>query len=56
MDNVLAGLTWDVCLVYLDNIIVHGKTFAEHLENLRKVFGCLREANLKLSPAKCSVF
>ena len=26
MDHVLAGLPFDVCLVYLDDIIFHGKT------------------------------
>jgi hypothetical protein len=52
MDHVLAGLPWNVCLVYLDDIIVHGRTFSEQLENLQKVFTYLRKANLKLSPEK----
>ncbi|CAB4012519.1 Retrovirus-related Pol poly from transposon, partial [Paramuricea clavata] len=56
MDHVLAGLPWNICLVYLDDIIVHGRTFSEQLENLRKVFACLRKANLKLSPEKCNLF
>ena len=34
MDMVLAGLQWDRCLVYLDNIIVVGKRFEEHLTAL----------------------
>ena len=34
MDMVLAGLQWTNCLVYLDDIIVIGKTFPEHLRNL----------------------
>ena len=56
MDHVLAGLPWNVCLVYLDDIIVHGRTFSEQLENLQKVFACLKKANLKLSPEKCNLF
>ena len=52
MDLVLAGLQWSSCLVYLDDIIVTGKTFLEHLHHLRVVFDRLREANLKLMPAK----
>ena len=39
-----------------DDIIVHGRTFSEQLENLQKVFTCLRKANLKLSPEKCHLF
>lgn len=53
--TVLSGLPWNVCLLYLDDIIVHGRTFSEQLENLQKVFTCLRKANLKLSPEKCNL-
>jgi hypothetical protein len=38
METVLRGLTYDSCLVYLDDVIVVGRTFQEHLLNLRKVF------------------
>ena len=53
MDMVLAGLQWNNCLVYLDDVIVVGKTFEDHLQNLRNVFGRLRAAGLKLQPKKC---
>ena len=33
MDLVLFGLQWSSCLVYLDNIIVVGRSFHEHLQN-----------------------
>ena len=36
MDNVLRGLQWEKCLVYLDDI-VFSKTFSETLDNLRYV-------------------
>ena len=29
---VLAELQWQACLVYLDNVIIHGQDFDEHLE------------------------
>ena len=29
---VLAGLQWQTCLVYLDDVIVYGQEFDEHLE------------------------
>ena len=53
MDRTLAGLAWNVCLYYLDDIIVFSATWAEHLERLRAVFDRLRRANLKLGARKC---
>ena len=53
MESVLAGLTRDTCLVYIDDILVLGRTFPEHLQNLRRVFERLREAGLRLKPTKC---
>jgi hypothetical protein len=38
------------------SLIVIGRTFQEHLLNLRKVFQRFREARLKLNPAKCQLF
>ena len=56
MDLVLAGLQWRECLVYLDDVIVLGHTFQEHLCNLRSVLQRLRESGLRLKPSKCSFF
>ena len=52
----LAGLVWEICLVYLDDIIVFGRTFGESLERLELVLRALRRANLTLHPGKCSLF
>ncbi|GFQ98938.1 retrovirus-related Pol polyprotein from transposon 17.6 [Trichonephila clavata] len=56
METVLNGLTPEACLVYLDDIIIVGKSFEEHLSNLRRVFEKLKEAKLKLNPSKCNLF
>lgn len=53
MERVLSNLSWKVCLVYLDDIIILSKTFDEHLENLTQVFERLKGANLKMNPKKC---
>jgi len=53
MDVVLCGLSYQACLVYLDDIIVFGKTFDEQLTRLEEVFSCLWAANLKLKSSKC---
>ena len=54
METVLSGLTWKICLVYLDDIIVFSKSFEEHMKNLKEVFQRLKAANLKLNPKKCN--
>ena len=56
MELVLVGLPLTVCLVYLDDIIVHAQSFQEELDRLRVVFDRLRSANLKLNPKKCLLF
>ena len=56
MEQVLAGMSWEVLLIYLDDVIVHAKSFQDQLERLRAVFTRLRAAGLKLSPTKCHLF
>ena len=38
MDRALAGLAWNICLYYLDDIIVVSASWEEHLERLKAVF------------------
>ena len=56
MESVLNGLHWSTCLVYLDDCIIMGRTFDEHLSNLQEVLQRFRQANLKLKPSKCQFF
>ena len=53
MELVLRGLQWDICLIYLDDIIVFSATFDDHIARLRNIFARLRHAELKLKPSKC---
>ena len=56
METVLAGLNWQICLIYLDDIIVIGRTFENMIRNLDEVLQKLGEAGLKLKPRKCQLF
>nr|VZI47949.1 unnamed protein product [Spirometra erinaceieuropaei] len=53
MQVVLAHLYPQQCLVYLDDVIVFGRTIAQHNQNLYAVLEALREAGLRLNPQKC---
>ena len=56
MERVLAGLQWEICLVYIGDIIIFGKTVEDHLTHLDTVFSRLKSAGLKLKPKKCNLF
>ena len=56
MDQVLQGLRWSHCLVYLDDIISFGTTFEDALDNLTLIFERLRTYGLQLKSTKCHLF
>lgn len=53
MGVVLGDLTFDILLVYLDDIIIFSNDFKSHCERLELVFNRLRHHGLKLKPSKC---
>lgn len=54
MDSVLAGLKWQTCLVYLDDIVCFNPSFDQHLIDLRALLSRLRGASLTANLKKCS--
>ena len=56
METLLSDLLWKRCLVYLDDIVVFGKTFDECLINLEMVLTRIMSNGLKLKPKKCKLF
>jgi len=56
MDIVMSGLYPDICLVYLDDVIVFSQTAEDHLVRISRVLEQLRGAGLKLKPSKCECF
>ena len=55
MEKVLHDLAREKYLIYLDDVLVIGHTFQEHLDNLREVFTRPSKAGLRLKPAKCKL-
>jgi len=49
----MSGLAFEVCLVYLDDIIVFSSTIDEHFRLQSAVLTRLRDTGLKLNPSKC---
>lgn len=52
MNQVLGELLWKGVVVYLDDIIIHSRTWEAHLGLLRNVLARLSVANLRVSPSK----
>jgi hypothetical protein len=53
VDCLLAGLRYETCMVYIDDIVVFAKTPEEHERRLEQVLQRISDANLKLKPSKC---
>ena len=56
MENCLGNLRDEICVPYLDDIIVFSATFDDHLDHLRKVLRHFREHGVKLKPGKYKLF
>ena len=56
METVLRGLQWEICVIYLDDILSFGRSFSQSIENLEAIFLRFRKSGLTLKPNKCKFF
>ena len=56
MSQVMRGLHWKRCLVYIDDILVFGNDFESALHNLELVLDRVAEYGLQLKSTKCNLF
>ena len=52
MSDVMRGLAWNGVAIYLDDLIIGGRNFEEHMELLKEVFSRLRAAGLTIKSSK----
>lgn len=55
MDHVLGGLKWTECLVYMDDVLVFGRSLDKHNERLDRVLNAIGRAGLTLNVRKCLI-
>ena len=55
MEIALRGLQWHTCIIYLDDVLIYGSNFDEHMSRLDEVLTRIKEAGLKLKPEKCQL-
>ena len=53
---VMRSLNWKTVLAFLDDILVLGNSFKDHLLNLEEALARFRQYGLKLKPKKCLFF
>ena len=56
MSQVMRGLHWKRCLVYIDDILVFGSDFESALHRLELVLNRVAEYGLQLKSTKCNLF
>ena len=56
VENVLADILYSRSLVYLDDVLVLGKSFADHCTSLDMVLSRLYDAGIRLKLKKCKFF
>ena len=56
LDMILAGVRWQKCLVYLDDVIIFSKNVSQHLSHVDKLLTQLEEAGVTLKLKKCTFF
>jgi hypothetical protein len=54
MDDILQPFTNIFVMVYLDDILIYIKTWAEHLQHIQQVLHTLRQHKLYTNLEKCS--
>ena len=56
MEIACRGLQWSRWLIYLEEVLIFGRTSDEHAILLKLVLLGIRKAGLKLKPEKCELF
>ena len=51
-NNVLAGYVTRLCVIYIDDVLIHGSTDDEYVDNTRKVLTRLRNKEVTAIPEK----
>ena len=52
---VLRGLAWKSVVSFLDDIVILGRSFEDHMKNMEQLLSRFQDFKLKLKPSKCEL-
>ena len=55
IDSILSHLKWKGVVCYIDDVLIGGETFDEHLKLLDQVLAAVSNAGFTISPKKCEL-
>ena len=53
VSQILGKMAFKHAICYIDDILIHSKSFDDHMSHLRQLFTKFRDAGLKFHPEKC---
>jgi len=56
LERILTGIPPELCVIYINDVLVHAPTIQEMFVRLREVLERIRNAGLKFKPSKCTLF
>jgi hypothetical protein len=56
LEQILIGIPPEICVLYIDDVLVHSATFQGMLDRLKVVLDRIQGAGLKFKTDKCSHF
>ena len=56
MEHCLDRLRDNICIPYIEDIIVLSQTLEDHVDHIRNVIRRLHKHGVKLKPKKCTLF
>ena len=58
MESCLDEMNNQICMVYMDDVLIYSATFEDHVERVRRVLRRMQEHGMRLRPgnARCSIY
>lgn len=56
LDSILGGFRYNICIAYIDDLLIFSNDEKEHMEHLELILNKLNEAGLRINGEKCEFF